>query len=300
MPASGAAAVRSMTGLAQVAGDSGPARWTWELKTVNAKGLDLRLRLPPGFDALEIEARKRIGVRLARGTCHAALTIMREKLPVQLRVDTEKLAALTQTLADVPLPPGIGPATLDGLLALPGMVETAERVHDPVAAETLKADCAAGLDDALDALVAMREVEGAALRDVLGTRLAAIARLTTAADDAPQRTPTVIRAKLAATIATLAERHALAPDRLHQEALILAARADVREELDRLQAHVAAARQLLAEGGPVGRRLDFLAQEMSREASTFCAKVDDAALTAMGLELRVEIEQLREQVQNVE
>ena len=241
-----------MTGLAQVAGDSGPARWTWELKTVNAKGLDLRLRLPPNFDALEIEARKRIGARLARGTCHAALAITREKLPVQLRVDIEKLAALTRALAAVPLPPGIGPATLDGLLALPGMVETSERVSDPAAAETLRADCAAGLDAALDALVAMREVEGAALGDVLEARLAAIARLTAAADGAPQRSPEAIRAKLAATIVTLAERHALDPDRLHQEALILAARADVREELDRLQAHVAAARQLLAEGALSG------------------------------------------------
>ena len=289
-----------MTGLAQVAGDSGAARWTWELKSVNAKGLDLRLRLPPGFDLLEIEARKRIGVRLARGTCHASLTVTREKVPVQLRVDTEKLAALTRALAEVPLPPGIGAATLDGLLGLPGMIETAERAPDPAAAEALKAACTAGLETALDALVAMREVEGAALRTILEARLAAIARLTTTADAAPQRTPEAVRTKLVATIATLAERHALDPDRLHQEALILAAKADVREELDRLQAHVAAARRLLEEGGPTGRRLDFLAQEMGREATTFCAKVDDAALTVLGMEMRVEIEQLREQVQNVE
>ena len=293
-------AVRSMTGLAQVAGDSGASRWTWEFKSVNAKGLDVRLRVPPGFDAFEIEARRSIGTRLARGTCHASLTITREKLPVQLRVDTERLAAITQALAAVPPTPGIGPATLDGLLALPGMIETLDRMPDPAAADALKAACTAGLDAALDALVAMREVEGAALRNVLDTRLDAIGRLTTAADEAPQRTPEAVRAKLAATIATLAERHALDPDRLHQEALILAAKADVREELDRLQAHVAAAHQLLAQGGPIGRRLDFLAQEMGREASTFCAKVDDAALTAMGLELRVEIEQLREQVQNIE
>ena len=289
-----------MTGLAQVAGDSGVARWTWELKTVNAKGLDLRLRLPQGFDLLEVEARKLIGVRLTRGTCHASLTVTREKPAVQLRIDTEKLAALTRALADVPLPPGLGPATLDSLLALPGMIETMERVPDPAAAEALKADCRSGLDVALDALIAMREVEGAALLDVIEARLAAIGRLTAAADTAPQRTPEAVRAKLAATITTLAERHALDPDRLHGEALILAAKADVREELDRLQAHVAAARQLLAQGGPIGRRLDFLAQEMGREASTFCAKVDDAALTVLGLEMRVEIEQLREQAQNVE
>ena len=138
------------------------------------------------------------------------------------------------------------------------------------------------------------------MRTILEARLAAIARLTATADAAPQRTPEAVRAKLVATIAALAERHALDPDRLHQEALILAAKADVREELDRLQAHVAAARRLLEEGGPTGRRLDFLAQEMGREATTFCAKVDDAALTVLGMEMRVEIEQLREQVQNVE
>ncbi len=289
-----------MTWLAQVAGDSGTARWTWELKTVNAKGLDLRLRLPPSFDLLEIEIRKRIGVRLARGTCHGSLTVTREKLPVQLRVDTEKFAALTRVLAEVPLPPGIGPATLDGLLALPGMIETTERVPDPAAAEALKAACAVGLDAALDALVAMREIEGAALRAILETRLAAIERLTTIADGSPRRTPEAVRARLTATIVTLAEHHALDPDRLHQEALILTAKADVREELDRLQAHVGAARRLLAEGGSIGRRLDFLAQELGREATTFCAKVDDAALTTLGMEMRVEIEQLREQVQNVE
>lgn len=289
-----------MTGLGQAAGDSGAARWTWELKTVNAKGLDLRLRLPPGFDALEIEARRRIGARLARGTCHASLTITREKVPFQPRVDTERLTAISQALAQVPLPSGIGPATLDGLLALPGMIETIERMPDPAAAEALRAACAAGLEAALDALVVMREVEGASLRDVLDARLAAIDRLTTAADGAPQRTPEAVREKLAATITALAGRHALDPDRLHQEALILAAKADVREELDRLMGHVAAARALLEQRGPVGRRLDFLAQEMGREASTFCAKVDDAALTALGLELRVEIEQLREQVQNIE
>ena len=146
----------------------------------------------------------------------------------------------------------------------------------------------------------MREVEGAALRDILEARLAAIARITANADGAPQRTPEAVRTKLAASLAMLADHHVLDPARLHQEALILAAKADVREELDRLLAHVAAARRLLSDGGPIGRRLDFLAQEMGREASTFCAKVDDAALTSLGMELRVEIEQLREQVQNVE
>ena len=179
------------------------------------------------------------------------------------------------------------------------MVETAERGPDPAAAEALRAACAAGLDAALDVLVAMRAVEGAALRDVLDARLAAIARLTETADTAPQRTPEAVRAKLAATIATLAERPGLDPARLHPGG------ADPRRQGRRARGARSLAGPCLrregaaGRGGPVGRRLDFLAQEMAREATTFCAKVDDATLTTLGMELRVEIEQLREQVQNV-
>ena len=291
-----------MTGFAQAGGtmSDGRVRWVWDLKTVNAKGLDLRLRLPHGFDRCEINARRRIASCLARGTCHATLTIVREASPALVRIDTDRLAALMHALADVSRPASIGPATLDGLLALRGIVEI---VDDPTVQgdqDALVADCDHGLDRALDALIAMRELEGATLRAILADRLEAIGRLTRSADVAPQRRPEAVRAKLAATIVTLAERYPLDPDRLHQEALILAAKADVREELDRLASHVSAARTLLDEGGAVGRRLDFLAQELGREASTYCAKVNDAALTAIGLDLRVEIEQFREQIQNIE
>ena len=288
-----------MTGFAQTSGTHQAARWTWDLKTVNAKGLDLRLRVPSGFDALEIAARKRIGARLNRGTCQAALTVAREATTSPLRINGVLLDALVAELGSVRLPPGLAGASLDGLLGVRGIIETAEEASGP-APEEMHAACAAGLDAALDGLVIMRAKEGSALVVVFEERLAAIERLTHAADHSPQRQPAAIREKLAQTIAALAERHALDPDRLHQEALILAAKADVREELDRLLAHGAAARELLAAGGPIGRRLDFLAQELGREASTFCAKVNDAALTAIGLELRVEIEQFREQIQNIE
>lgn len=291
--------IRSMTGFAQAAGTVGPARWSWELKTVNAKGLDLRLRLPPGFDALEAPARRLIGAALTRGTCQATLALVRDA-PSAPRINTDLLAAMVRALAEVQLPPGVGPATLDGLLGVRGIVESGDGAPEPAEIAALQAACAGGLEKALEALVAMRAAEGAALRTILEERLATIARLTAQADAAPQRQPAAIAAKLAETIAALAQRHALDPDRLHQEALIMAAKADVREELDRLATHVAAARELLAVGGPIGRRLDFLAQELGREASTFCAKANDAALTAIGLELRVEIEQFREQVQNIE
>ena len=299
MPA-GAAVLRSMTGFAQAFGTLGVARWSWDIKTVNAKGLDLRLRLPPGFDALEIEARKRIGARLTRGTCQATLTISREASLAQPRINVELLASLVDALAQLALPPTVGSATLDGLLGVRGVVEMGEEPTEAGATDTLKVACLTGLGDALEALIAMRTAEGVALQVILEERLATIARLARDADAAPQRQPEAIREKLAQSIAALTERHALDPDRLYQEALILAAKADVREELDRLATHVGAARDLIAAGGPCGRRLDFLAQELGREASTFCAKVNDAALTAMGLELRVEIEQFREQVQNIE
>ena len=261
-----------MTGFAQARGSVGEARWTWDLKTVNAKGLDLRLRAPSGFDRLEVEARKAIGTRLVRGTCHATLTIARETDAPPIRINVELLASLARVLDGFDRPPDVGPATLDGLLGIRGVIEADERMPDEVATEALAAAALAGLGDALDALVAMRETEGAALAHVLRERLDRIAALTAQADAAPQRRPDAVREKLARTIADLAERHALDPDRLHQEALILAAKADVREELDRLATHVTAARALLDGGGAVGRRLDFLAQELGREASTYCAK----------------------------
>ncbi len=289
--------IRSMTGFAQLAGTSGTTRWSWEFKTLNGKGLDLRLRLPPGFDMLEIACRKSAGVRLARGTCQIALTISRDAAAPP-RINTELLQALAQALADTPMPPSIGPATLDGLLGLRGVIETGDAVLGDQSA--LQEDCAEGFMRGLDGLVAMRETEGRVLRDVLESRLRRIAALTREADDAPQRQPEAARARLARNVAALVAQPGLDAARLHQEALLIAAKADVREELDRLAAHTEAACGLMAIGGAVGRRLDFLAQELGREASTFCAKVNDAALTAIGLELRVEIEQFREQVQNIE
>ena len=292
--------INSMTGYASSAGDTTSGRWSWELKTVNAKGLDLRLRMPQGFEALEAEARRKIGARLQRGTCHATFAIAREVAPSVARINTTLLVALMRDLETLKIPPTIRPASLDGLLTIRGVIETAEAVPNELDIAASHADCMAGLDQALEGLCAMRAIEGRALLSVLVERLDTIARLTRAADVAPQRQPGAVKDKLAHTIAALSERFQLDPDRLHQEALILAAKADVREELDRLVAHGAAARALFETAGGVGRRLDFLAQELAREANTFCAKANDAALTAIGLELRVEIEQFREQVQNIE
>lgn len=295
----GQARLSSMTGYARASGQVGVASWSWELKSVNAKGLDLRLRLPSGFDALDAPLRARLVGRLTRGTVQAALSLQRPRPEQAIRIDEAKLGALVAAVSGLALPPGIAPATLDGLLALPGVVEVIE--GGEVAAETLEPALMAGLDVALEALCAMRAGEGEALGGVLADRLSGIARLVSDADAAPGRTPEAIRLRLARRVADLADAvPALDPARLHQEALLLAAKADVREELDRLAMHRAAAAALLAEGGAVGRRLDFLAQELGREVSTLCAKSNDADLTAIGLALRTEIEQFREQVQNLE
>jgi uncharacterized protein (TIGR00255 family) len=193
------------------------------------------------------------------------------------------------------------PPSLDGLLALKGVLEigdSEEREEDRRGVETTVIE---GFAEALSALGEMRRHEGAALGRVLSTRLGEIAALAGRAERAPGRRPDAIRARLAEQIATLlAQSERFDPDRLHQEAIMIATKADVREELDRLAAHVAQAQHLIDQGGPIGRRLDFLAQELNREANTLCAKANDVELTNIGLELKAAVEQFREQVQNVE
>ena len=291
----------SMTGFARAGGALGAWRWTVEIKCVNAKGLDLRLRLPPGFDRIEAEARARLGKALSRGTVFANLTAAREGAAITARVDSFLLAEIAAAARAAAETFQLAPPTLDGLLAVRGVVETVEAEDDEATKAATAAAILATFDDAVVALVAMRRAEGEALRNVLAERLDAIAALAQAADDNPARRPDAVRARLSASVAALmGAARGLDETRLHQEAILLAAKADIREELDRLHAHVAAARALLAEGGPVGRKLDFLAQEFGREANTLCAKSNDASLTQQGLELRAQIEQMREQVQNIE
>jgi uncharacterized protein (TIGR00255 family) len=290
-----------MTGFARAAGAHGAFRWVFEIKSVNAKGLDLRLRTPPGFDRIEVEARARLGKALARGSCFATLTAQRDEGGAKATINADLLAALAVAAKDAARSAGLAPPTIDGLLAVRGVVDVAETSEDE---EALAAACEGALrslDEAIGALVAMRQTEGAALAAFLDERLTAIAALTKSADENPGRRPEAIRARLAQSVAALLESsRGFDENRLSQEAVLLAAKADIREELDRLATHVAAARDLIKTGGPVGRRLDFLAQELSREANTLCAKANDVALTAIGLELRSQIEQLREQIQNVE
>jgi uncharacterized protein (TIGR00255 family) len=291
----------SMTGFARAQGARATWRWTVELKCVNAKGLDIRLRVPGALDRIETEARSRIAKALARGTCFANVSAQREGGALQARVDTEILAKIVEAAREAATTYGLAPPTMDGVLAVRGVVDVVESVDDEATIAALCAGALASLDEAIVALRKARLEEGAALHKVLSARIDAIEALTRAADANPARQPAAVSARLSASVAALmSSGRGFDENRLHQEAILIAAKADIREELDRLAAHVAAARALLAEGGPVGRRLDFLAQEFAREANTLCAKANDASLTQQGLELRVYIEQLREQVQNIE
>jgi uncharacterized protein (TIGR00255 family) len=294
-------ALSSMTGFARGQGAAGAYAWSWEIKSVNAKGLDLRFRLPTGWDAVELPARSRANAALARGTVYANLTVERKGAAPAVKINEPVLAAVIGALKRLEGKVAAAPPSLDGILSLKGVLEvgdTDERAEDRLAAE---AAIVAGFADTLAALVVNRREEGAALGQLLGARLAEVATLTARAEAAPGRKPEAIKARLAEQIAVLlSSSERFDADRLHQEAVLIASKADIREELDRLAAHVGQAQKLIAEGGAIGRRLDFLAQELHRESNTLTAKSNDVELTNTGLELKTVVEQFREQVQNLE
>ncbi|MEC5290653.1 YicC/YloC family endoribonuclease [Aurantimonas sp. C2-6-R+9] len=293
--------VQSMTGFARHEGATDGVDFAWELRSVNGKGLDLRLRLPPGFEAIEADTRRLAAAWLTRGNIQASLQLRRDD---ELPVFTVNEAMLDQVLSlssRLVADGHAGPPSSDGILAIKGIVEVAERTLAPEAREMRQKGVAQGFLAAVEKLVAAREAEGLALSEILSLRLGEIAALIESAEDDPSRSPETIRQRLRGQIGELLDAdERLDEGRLHQEAAILAARADIREEIDRLRAHVEAARALLATGGPIGRRLDFLSQEFNRESNTICSKSNSTLLTAIGLELKVVIDQFREQVQNIE
>ena len=291
----------SMTGFARSHGATGTHAWAWELKSVNGKGLDLRLRLPPGWDSIEPAVRAAASRALARGNVTATLTVAREGVAPTLRVNEEALAAVLAAIGRIAERVDAAPASLDGILGLKGVVEVVEAEESDSERSKAEAVVVKGFETALADLVTARQSEGAALEQILSDRVAAIATLVHQAESSPGRKPEAIRARLAEQVKALLETDVkFDADRLHQEAALLAAKADAREEIDRLKTHVTAARGLLKNGGAVGRRLDFLAQEFNREANTLCAKANDGVLSAVGLELKAVVDQFREQVQNLE
>jgi uncharacterized protein (TIGR00255 family) len=292
--------IHSMTGFARTTGTALSRAFAWEIRAVNGRSLDVKLRTPPGLDVVGEEARKRLSARMARGTVHVTLTLAAADTARGVSINVTVLQSLIEALGRVETHKGIGPATLDGLLGVRGVIETTD--EDPLAqVEGLKTPLLAAFDEAMAAFLESRASEGAALSRVLTEQLDRIASLTAEVEAHPARGVEATRARLASQIAlVMGASNGLDPARLHQEAMLLATKADVREELDRLVAHIASARDLLTQGGAAGRRLDFLSQEFGREASTLCAKANDVALSRIGLELRAIVDQMREQVQNVE
>lgn len=294
-------ALSSMTGFARADGVAGNYAWAWELKSVNAKGLEPRLRLPPGWDSVEAPLRTKIGEVLSRGTVHANLAVQRSGIAPVVRVNEPVLAAVLSTMRDVGARIEASPPSVEGILGLKGVIEVIDQPESEEERRAAEASVVTGFSTALGSLSEMRKREGAALGGVLRTRLDEIAKLTARAEGAPSRKPEAIKAKLAEQIAALMDTGTrFDPDRLHQEAVLIASKVDIREELDRLVAHVAQARRLIDAGGPAGRKLDFLSQELNRESNTLCAKSNDVELTNIGLELKTVVEQFREQVQNLE
>ncbi|MEL6061014.1 MULTISPECIES: YicC/YloC family endoribonuclease [unclassified Methylobacterium] len=290
------AQIASMTGFARIAGATGSVHWAWEVRSVNGRSLEVRVRVPAGQDGPGEAARAALQKALSRGQCQLTLTLTKPESAARVRINESLLASLAQAVARVPVPEGVAPATMDGLLGLRGVVEVEDETADTAA---LTRDLTEGAARLVADLVAARRAEGRQLEQVVTAQVDRIAALTQAAEENPARQPEAVRARLEAAIAALGSS-GLDPDRLHQEAMLLAGKADVREELDRLRAHVASARELLAAGGAIGRRLDFLAQEFGREANTLCAKANDISLSRIGLDLKAVVEQFREQVQNIE
>ncbi len=294
-------ALQSMTGFARREGTSGRWRWTWELRSVNGKGLDLRLRLPPGLERLETDVRRIAGENFSRGNLQATLALTTGESQMEAVLNQDAFAAVLAMRDRLEGLIDPAPLRLDTLLSIRGLVDFREPQDSEETVAARDADILSGLVAALSDLRAMREQEGAALARVLLGHVATIEALTGTIEADPSRSPQEIAARLSAQVALLMEgAGALDRDRLHAEAALLATKADLREEIDRLKAHVAAARDLVAKGGPVGRKLDFLAQEFNRESNTICSKSNASAVTAAGIELKVVIDQFREQVQNLE
>lgn len=290
-----------MTGFARADGVHGDTSWSWEARSVNGRGLELRLRLPSGFEALEIRVRGLAQEKLARGNCTLNLSVRREAGRTEIRLNEAVLAQARAVAERAQALTDLKTARLDTLLAMRGVVEAVEAEESEEAQAALYHALLAGLARVLDELVHARAAEGERLEAVISKQLATIAALVGRASDAAARQSEALGARLAEQVARLTEASAgLDPERLHQEALLLAAKADIQEELDRLRAHLAAANELIESNQPVGRKFEFLAQELNREANTICSKASDIEISRTGIELKTVIDQLREQVQNIE
>jgi uncharacterized protein (TIGR00255 family) len=288
-----------MTGFAHAEGEADGISWIWEVKSVNGRALELRLRLPAGFEPIEPQLRAALAQRCRRGNISANLAVTR-LTPPAIRINRAMLAQIVALLRELSGEIDAAPPRLDGLVGMRGVIETVEDDPDDIV-EARRAAVLAGWSVTLDRLATARSEEGARLAAILADQRGALASLVEAASGCAAAPPTAFRARLEAL---LAELSGLAPampeERVAQELAMLVSRADVREELDRLRAHIAQIGDLFERGEAIGRQLDFLCQELNREANTLCSKSADIELTRIGLSLKAAIEQFREQVQNLE
>ena len=294
--------ISSMTGFARADGSTDGLSWIWEARSVNGRGLDVRLRLPPGYEALEIPARDAVAKRFARGSISLSLSIEKQQTNGAIRLNEQVLADVIKAADRVSTLSGATKPDAAQLLMIKGVLEMSDQATEDVAARAVREKAITqNLDVALEKLGEARRAEGARLGGVIHDQISQIDQLAAAVRASPSRAPEAIMTRLRDAISRLVDATAALDDqRLHQEAVLIATRADVEEELQRLAAHVAAARDILAERGSVGRKLDFLAQEFNREANTLCSKANAVDITRLGLQLKTVIDQFREQVQNVE
>jgi uncharacterized protein (TIGR00255 family) len=290
--------IRGMTGFGRAQGQASWGAWAWEARSVNGKAVDLRTNFPPGCEAVDFEARRRVKERFQRGSFQVQLRIDWTRDVGGSAIDTRELARLAR-LSRHWAKSGVAPATFDGLVNAPNVMKGASRTGTTVDEAATK-ELMAGLEKALDMLAEARAREGDNLLQLFNAMLAEMEQLVKQAGEFAGRQPDLVRERFRARLADIAKDVALDPDRIAQEVLVMATRADVREELDRLTAHVGSARGILSSGEAVGRKLDFLCQELNREANTLCSKSASLELTNAGLALKSLIDQFREQVQNVE
>ncbi|WP_299281865.1 YicC/YloC family endoribonuclease [uncultured Tateyamaria sp.] len=295
--------LRSMTGFAAGTGAMDPFRWSWDIRCVNGKGLDVRLRVPDWIDGLEAAARPMVAAHAHRGNVTLSLRVTRDDAVAAVSLNTAQMQAMVQALLEIEAEAmeqglSLAPSRASDIAAMRGVIEQTVAQDDPA---PLRASLLADLPALLEAFDAMRTAEGAALTEVLTGQLAQIATLTDEAAALAEARKSEVAETLNRNLArVLANADAADPDRVAQELALLAVKADVTEEIDRLHAHVHAAHGLIGQGGAVGRKLDFLMQEFNREANTLCSKAQNAELTRVGLALKALIDQMREQVQNVE
>lgn len=294
--------LNSMTGFARDSANFADWTWSWELKSVNAKGLDIRLRAPSGFDALEPVGRARLSKLFSRGNLTVGLTLKRSGADAGYKINEGHLKAMLDVAKSIQAEiPDAAPLSIDGIMALRGVIEADDDDMDEATRVDLDKKLLNSLDIAARALVANRAEEGAQLSVVLTEFIDKLDDLLGQATGSAESQPATIRARLKDQIEqVIKDASQVDAVRLEQEIAILMTKADIREELDRLRAHIISVRELMSTGGAVGRRLDFLCQELNREANTICSKAHETALTRIGLDMKATIEQFREQVQNIE